>query len=253
MHDDLTARRFDVQFLFIFQTHWCYLDNYPFRTNLFGEQTYTFLALMIRILLVDDHEIVLQGLRILVAALPDITVAGALSDSNQVTDFLANTAVDILISDLNMPGCNGLDLTRQIRQAYPAVKILMLTMTDDAASIRQAIQAGVHGYVLKRTGPDELQKAMQAIMQGRRFFGENIVSLLAQERTTPDGPFAVLSDREMEVLILIATEHATADIANHLFISVNTVETHRRHLLQKLNVKNVAGLVRLAMRHGLVS
>lgn len=208
----------------------------------------------IRLLLVDDHQLILDSLQLLFASVPGVEVVGKVNDSRCVTDWLAHTEVDLLLCDLHMPYLSGIDLTLLLRKKYPTVKVLLLTMAEDAQTIREAVRAGAAGYMLKRAGRDELEKAVTALMQGKRYFGAEVMEQLAilEEPGTHD-PLTTLTEREVDVLRLIADENATHQIAEKLFISVPTVETHRRHLMQKLGVKSVVGMVKFAMKHGLVS
>ncbi len=210
----------------------------------------------IRLLLVDDHQLILDSLRTLFASVPAVQVVGAVNDSRRVADVLAKTPVDLLLCDLHMPDLSGIDLTLTLRRSHPGVKVLLLTMAEDVATIREAVRAGCAGYVLKRAGRNELELAVTTVMAGQRYFSPAVLDqlTLANDATTDDGnPLAILTDREVDVLRLIADEKPTHLIADKLCISVPTVETHRRHLMQKLGVKSVVGMVKFAMKHGLVS
>ncbi len=178
------------------------------------------------------------------------------NDSRRVVETLATTRVDVLLCDLHMPHLSGIDLTLCLRKSYPTVKVLLLTMADDAPTVREAVRAGVAGYVLKRAGRTELEKAVTTLVRGQRYFSPEVIDQLAQleeTETTEHDSLTALTDREVDVLRLIADENPTHRIAEKLFISVPTVETHRRHLMQKLGVKSVVGMVKFAMKHGLVA
>lgn len=210
----------------------------------------------IRLLLVDDHQLILDSLQTLFASMPGIEVVGLINDSRRVPEILAKTDVDVVLCDLHMPYLSGIDLTLCLRKTHPAVKVLLLTMAEDAPTIREAVRAGVAGYALKRAGRDELEKAVMTLMQGQRYFCPEVMNQLAQlgdTGTAAHDPLTALTDREVDVLRLIADENPTHRIAEKLFISVPTVETHRRHLMQKLGVKSVVGMVKFAMKYGLVS
>lgn len=209
-----------------------------------------------RILLVDDHQIVLDSLRLLLATIEHIEVIGTLNDCRRVASFLAKQEVDIVICDLHMPHMTGIELTVHLRQRYPAIKVMLLTMAEDGASIREAVRAGIHGYVLKRAGRDELEKAVNSLIRDKKYFSDEILDKLAAiapSMADAYDPLAFLTDREIDVLKLIAAEYSTNEIAEKLFISVPTVETHRRHLMQKLGVKSVVGMVKFAIKHGMVA
>ncbi len=210
----------------------------------------------IRLLLVDDHQLILDSLQTLFASVPAVEVVGTLNDSRRVADVLAKLPVDVLICDLHMPVLSGIDLTLALRRSHPGLKVLLLTMAEDAATVGEAVRAGCAGYVLKRAGRSELELAVTTVMAGQRYFSPAVLEQLTQHanHTTDDGnPLAMLTDRELDVLRLIADEKPTYLIADQLFISIPTVETHRRHLMQKLGVKSVVGMVKFAMKHGLAT
>jgi DNA-binding NarL/FixJ family response regulator len=210
----------------------------------------------IRLLLVDDHQLILDSLQTLFLSIPSVQVVGVLNDSRRVPDVLAKTTVDVMLCDLHMPHLSGIDLTLQLQRSHPMVKVLLLTMAEDAPTIREAVRAGVSGYALKRAGRAELERAVITIMAGQRYFSPAVLEQLAcadEMATGAFDPLTALTEREVDVLRLIADENPTHLIASKLYISVPTVETHRRHLMQKLGVKSVVGMVKYAMKHGLVS
>jgi DNA-binding NarL/FixJ family response regulator len=211
----------------------------------------------IRILLADDHQIVLDSLSNLLSSLEGIEVIGKVINGKFALELLEHTEVDMLIADLNMPECGGVELCTQIRQRFPAVKILMLTMADDIQSIRAAIRAGAMGYVLKRTGLDELKKAIFSLQNNQKYFSDEVIAELVSgsgenAESFQSKPNIPLTEREIEVLKLIAKEYSTPQIAEKLFISVATVETHRQRMSQKIGVKGAVGLVLYAMKQGLL-
>ena len=210
-----------------------------------------------RILLADDHQIVLESLSNLLNTLEQIEVVGKVTDGIQALGFLESHEVDILISDMHMPECGGIDLCVQVRQLFPSVKILMLTMADDVTHIREAIRAGAMGYVLKRTGLDELKKAINSLQNNQKYFSDEVIAELVNgSEENADSllskPAIPLTEHEIEVLKLIAQEYSTSQIADKLFISVATVETHRQRMSQKIGVKGAVGLVLYAMKEGLL-
>ncbi|MCA0233072.1 response regulator [Runella limosa] len=211
----------------------------------------------IRLVIVDDHQIVLDSLKMLFGTIENITVAVTFTDSRNVMSFLEEHEVDIVVSDLHMPHLSGIDLTLVLRERFPTVKVLLLTMAEDATHIREAIKAGVNGYILKKSGREELEKAIYTLMSGRKYYSEAVIEELsssAPEDLNDARPDTILhlTSREIEIIKLIANEFSTNEISDILCISVPTVETHRRNLMQKLSVKSVAGVVKYAMRHGLV-
>lgn len=214
----------------------------------------------IKVLLTDDHEIVLDSLSLLISMIEDIEVVGTLSDSRKVYDFLANNAVDVLLSDLNMPHLSGIDLTLQVRQHFPHVKVLMLTVSENADEIRAAFRAGISGYVMKKAGKAELAKALKSVADGNKYFSEAVMQQLmampadepAFRDETPIIEPVALTFREIEIIRLIAQELSTSEIADKLYISVGTVETHRHNILRKLGVKNVIGIIKYAMLYKII-
>lgn len=213
---------------------------------------------MTKILLIDDHQVILESLKLLFRSIKDVEVVGTLNDSRMVMKFLENeSSIDLLVTDLHMPYLSGIDLTLLIRNTYPNIKILLLTMAEDAIHIREALKAGVHGYILKKSGREELEKAIERIMNGKRYYSEEVVDELAanpDEDYNNSRPETIerLTPREIDVLKLIAQEKSTNEIAEILFVSVPTIETHRGNLMKKLNVKSAIGMVKFAIKHGLV-
>ena len=217
----------------------------------------THLTTPVRLLIVDDHQIVLDSLRMLFDTIENISVLMTFTDSRNVLAYLENHNVDIVISDLHMPHLSGIDLTLVLRARFPSLKILLLTMAEDAIHIREAIKAGINGYILKKSGREELEKAIYTLMTGCKYYSEAVIeelSFSATDDLNDSQPNTILhlTSREIEVIKLIANEFSSNEIAKVLCISMPTVESHRRNLMQKLNVRSVAGVVKYAMRHGLV-
>ena len=212
---------------------------------------------MTKILLIDDHQVILESLKLLFRSIENVEVVGTLNDSRLVHAFLENNAVDLVISDFHIPHLSGVDLTLQIRKNHSHIKVMLLTMAEDAPHIREAIKAGVSGYVLKKTNKEELTLAIGQIMAGKRFFSQDVIDELtatADDDGNNANPATIqhLTEREIEILKLIALEYSSNEIAEKLFITISTVETHRRNLFQKLNVKSAIGLTKYALKHGLV-
>lgn len=215
------------------------------------------MAEITRLLLVDDHLIVLDSLSLLLSTNADFQVAGMVSSGKQALQFLKENEIDVLITDLKMPDMTGIELCLKARQEYPKLKILILTMVDDPVQIREAIAAGTTGYILKNTDRTELYFAISALATGKKFFSEHVVfglaDMLQQERGSQiPGEISKLTTRELEVLHLIAKEFSTSEIASKLFISIPTAESHRRNLIQKLGVKGTVGLVLYAVKNHIV-
>lgn len=211
----------------------------------------------IRILLADDHQIVLDSLANLLDTITGIRVVGKVINGRIALDFLQANEIDLLITDLSMPECGGLKLCSQVQQRFPKVKVLILTMLYDIKNIREAIRAGATGYIPKRTGLEELTRAIESIMEGRMYFSEEIILELAG--TEGEGPdsfgeisHATFSSRELEVLKLIAQEYSTPQISEILCLSVPTIETYRQRMIRKAGVKGAVGLVLYAMKYKLL-
>jgi two-component system response regulator NreC len=208
----------------------------------------------IRVVLVDDHAILRSGLRRVLDAEPDIEVVGeAESADRAVFEALANKP-DVVVMDLVMPGKSGIEGMPAVLQAVPDVKLLVLSMQDDPRYVREAFEAGAAGYVLKEAADTEVVGALRAVAAGERYvhptLGARLVAAEAEERTRADAD--PLSEREREVLRLLALGHTNQEIAKMLYISVRTAETHRAHIMQKLRLSSRAELVRYALENGLI-
>lgn len=212
---------------------------------------------MIKILLIDDHKVVLDSLKLLFRTISDVEVVGTINDSRNTITFLENHEVDLIITDFHMPYFSGVDLTLQVRSQFPEIKIILLTMAEDSPQIREAIIAGVNGYILKKSETEEIEKAIQQVIKGKKYFSPEVIEELTANydgdlNNAIPNSIQHLTEREIEVLKLVVVEKSNIEIAEKLFISLSTVETHRRNLFQKLNVKSAIGLTRFALKHGLV-
>ena len=208
----------------------------------------------IRVVLVDDHAILRSGLRRVLDAEPDIEVVGeAESADRAVFEALANKP-DVVVMDLVMPGKSGIEGMPAVLQAVPDVKLLVLSMQDDPRYVREAFEAGAAGYVLKEAADTQVVGALRAVAAGERYvhptLGARLVAAEAEERKRADAD--PLSEREREVLRLLALGHTNQEIAKMLYISVRTAETHRAHIMQKLSLASRADLVRYAISEGLL-
>jgi DNA-binding NarL/FixJ family response regulator len=211
----------------------------------------------IRIVFIDDHKVVLDALKLLFDSIPDFETIRCFEGFDEAKSFLLNEQVDVLISDLNMPRSSGIELAIFLREHCPSLKILMLTMVEDASQIREAIRAGVKGYVFKKSGKEELEKAVRTVQSGRKYFSEEVIEELALEpdedlnQASPN-TIEQLTPREIEILKLVANEFNTKEIAEKLFVSVPTIETHRGNLMRKLGVKSAIGMTKFAIKHRLI-
>lgn len=211
-----------------------------------------------RILIVDDHEIFLDSLSLLVATFADVEVLGNCKNASEAISFIEKNEIDLLITDYKMPQMTGIELTIFVRQHFPNIKVLMLSVSEEAEMIREAFQAGVWGYMMKRAGKAELQKAIQTIANGQKYFSESVVFELMRLGLTDNVPkeeisqeFTQLTEREIEIIRLITKELSSQAIAEKLFIAPKTVETHRHNILKKLGVKNTVGIIKYAIKNGL--
>jgi len=208
----------------------------------------------IRVLLADDHEILLESLATSINTSDTIEVVATATNGEEVIRKLEVHEVDVLVCDMQMPVMDGISTVLQVRQLYPNIKILMLTMLDDVEPITKAIQAGASGYILKKSKKTELENAILAVASGKKYFNEEIISSLMKQEEEVFNDFhpQSLTERELEILVLIAQENSSPKIADKLFISINTVETHRKNIFRKLNIKNLAGIIRYALQHKLI-
>jgi DNA-binding NarL/FixJ family response regulator len=209
----------------------------------------------IRVLLADDHALVRSGLRALLTAQPDIEVVGEAEDGVVVVDRCRMLRPDVVLLDLTMPGRGGIPAADELRRACPETKVLVLTMHEDEGYARVAAAAGVAGYVLKRSLATELIKAIHAVCRGEPYV---TASLAKAFQEAPSGKTRTpasdkLTDRESDVVRLIALGHTNAEIAGKLHISEKTVETHRAHIFEKLHLETRADLVRFAIEHELMT
>ncbi|HAV78529.1 MAG TPA: DNA-binding response regulator [Anaerolineae bacterium] len=213
---------------------------------------------MIRVLIAEDHLMVRAGIRALLEKAGDIHVMGEASNGQEAIDMVQEHKPDVLIMDIMMPRMNGIQAAENIRDLKLPTNILILSMYADTGFVHQALQFGVKGYVLKSSVSDELLRAVRAVANGQTYLSSPISEIVVESVINPrvggkdKDPISGLSPREKEILQLIAEEHTSSEIAGLLFISEKTVEKHRARLMEKLSVRNLAGLVRLAVKYRLV-
>jgi DNA-binding NarL/FixJ family response regulator len=214
-----------------------------------------------KILIVDDHEVVRDGLKNILTSLDNISIAGEAGNGEDAVKMYSSLKPDLVIMDISMPGMNGIEATRVIKEKDPDARILILTMHDNQEYLNQIIRSGAKGFILKNTDKEELLDAVRTVSSGDNFFSKDISKLIidnyirtAKETEKNDGYKEVpLTKREIEILKLIASGYSNQEIANILYISYNTVDTHRKNIMHKLSIKNTAGLVRYAIEKGLIS
>jgi two-component system response regulator NreC len=211
----------------------------------------------IRILLADDHAVLRTGLRMLISSQRDLEVVGEASDGDEAVRKAGTLRPDVALVDISMPGTGGLKAIERIRQAAPATRVLVLTMHDVPAYLRASVAAGASGYVVKRSADSDLLAAIRDVHRGRTVLDPSLAaraahgSLRRRGATDPTTPTALLSQREREVLELVAQGFTNQQIADHLGLSVKTVETYRARLVEKLGLQSRAELVRYALDSGL--
>ncbi len=212
----------------------------------------------VRVVVVDDHTLVRQGIVGLLTSQPDIEVVGQAGDAREAMVVIASVAPDVVLMDIAMPGRSGLDATREIRDRFPAVQVLVVTIHDREDYLFQALRAGAAGYVLKGAEVQDLLEAVRTVQRGEVYLFPSVTKKLVadylrrsqagEDRTTYDG----LSDREREILGLIAQGLTTNAIAATLFLSPHTVQSHRDHIMTKLDLHSKAALIKYAIAHGLI-
>jgi two-component system response regulator NreC len=209
-----------------------------------------------KVLLVDDHAILREGLRMVLESQPQITVVGEAEDGRQAVEMAEQLHPDVVVMDIAMPNLNGLEATRQIKRRMPQIKVVILTMHENHQYLLQIVKAGATGAVLKRSAGAELVQAVKAAARGESFFSPSIASLLVEDyRLRLQGdvdPIETLTDREREVLQLVAEGKTNQEIADQLFISIKTVQTHRAHIMEKLDAHDRTDLVKHAIRTGMI-
>lgn len=208
----------------------------------------------VKVLLVDDHQIILDSLTLLFELMEGIEVVASVNDSRKVIQLLNEHEVDVLITDLTMPYMDGIQLSFKVKEHFPDMKILMLTVNDQPDLIQDAFKAGISGYVMKKAGREELEHAIQTVASGQLHFGQEVMKTLLSGAglDQQDDKLSQLTKRELEIVKLIAQEYSSAEIAEKLFISLGTVETHRHNIFKKLEVKNAIGVAKFALKYNLV-
>ncbi len=212
---------------------------------------------MINILIAEDHQMMVDGIKAMLANEPAIRVVAEASNGIEALSCLEKNDIDIVLLDINMPVLDGVETSKKIKALYPMVKVIALSMYDEGALIYSMLKNGVKGYILKNIGKERLLEAIQTVYDGENYFSDHVKDTLLTSmqpgKTKSSSEFMVkLTRREKEIINLIIDEYTTAEIAEKLFISEKTVETHRKHVLQKLNVRNTAGLVRTVIQKGLL-
>jgi len=214
---------------------------------------------MVRILLADDHTVMRAGLRLLLERHEDFEVVGEAADGRQAVDIATELKPTVVVMDIAMPQLNGVEAARQILNRYPDTAIVMLSMHSDESYVLRSLKAGARAYLLKDSAEADLVSAIQAIIEGKSFFSPGVRALLKEDyihrlaKFGADDTYELLTAREREVLQLVAEGRSNKEVAALLNLSLYTVETHRTHILQKLNLHSVPDLILYAVRKGIIS
>lgn len=210
-----------------------------------------------KLILADDHQIMIDGLLSILSNHPHITVMGVAKNGLQVLEILEKTSTDIVLTDISMPDMDGLELTKILRKKYPATKIIALSMHGDTTHINDMIEAGVSGYIYKNASNKELIEALNKVHDGGQYFSDEIAATIIRSmndhtKRKEEEEKVNLTDREKEIILLIAKEYSNALIGKELYISERTVETHRKNIYRKTNTTSVVGLIKWAYENKVI-
>lgn len=211
---------------------------------------------MIKVFIVDDHKMVIEGIQLLLQNQADLKVIGFALGGLEAVDKLQDCNPDVVLLDINMPDLNGIETCKQLLEHCPDMKIIAISMHKESSLIKLMLSSGAKGYVLKNAGQEELIDAIKSVYAGKMYLDDTVNEIVVNSvahgaEHKVKSPFPTLSRREKEILLLILKEHTTQEIADRLFISFGTVETHRRNMLIKTGARNTAGLVRIALEYEL--
>jgi DNA-binding NarL/FixJ family response regulator len=210
-----------------------------------------------KVAIVDDHKMFRQGVESMLDDHDEVSLAWGAADGAEALTKIIEEQPDVILMDISLGKESGISLTTKILETYPDIKVLGLSMHKEDNYIVKILESGAKGYLLKDAGSDEMVAAIKTIFDGGTYYSSHVTNVLMKHITqgtkpSEKGDLIKLTNRELEVLRLIAEEHSNPEIAEKLFISIRTVDTHRRNLLDKLDAKNTAGLVKYAMKHGIV-
>lgn len=208
-------------------------------------------SVRMKILLVDDHTILLDGVKSLLSEEEDLQVVGQAGSAEAALEFLRKQDVDLIITDYNMPGMDGLSLLNTVKRIAPNTKIILLSMHDEVHLVKEILKAGVNGYVLKKDTHKELLDAIHDVRSGKVYLSSDVNKMLIANLNNPDEG-KLLTGREREILKLIAKEYTNRNIAEELFISERTVETHRKNIFRKTGTNSIVGLIKFAYANNLI-
>jgi len=212
-------------------------------------------TLAVKIMLVDDHPLVLESISKLLE--PHFTVVGRVQDSGEIITRALEHRPDVILLDARMPGLSGFAATRELKKHLPKVKVILLTMLTEAISVSEGLRAGASGYVLKQSASEELRLAIETVLANKRFLSEKLApevrEALEHEWFRPEGYSSDLTGRQREILVLLAQGQSARHIAQHLNISIKTVEFHKANITRKLGVHTTSDLIKFALAHGLTT
>jgi DNA-binding NarL/FixJ family response regulator len=210
----------------------------------------------IKVFILDDHQMLIDGIKALLINEKQFEITGTATNAKTALEMVRQNPPEIILSDINMPEMDGVAFTREIKRTHPDLKVLALSMFGEKSTISEMLDAGASGYILKNTGQQELIDALLKISQGGMFFSDEIsaemMKAMSERGQKKDEEKIHLTDREKEIIQLIAKEYSNAQIGETLFISERTVETHRKNIFRKANTKTVVGLIKFAIEHKLI-
>ena len=211
---------------------------------------------MNKVIVVEDHQILLESISLLISTIPNIELVGKASNGLKAMQILETEEVDIVVSDVMMPVMNGVELTWKVKQQFPHIKVLMLTVSEDAQTIKNALQAGADGFIFKSAEREELEEAIACLINNKKYYSDKAILSLAEAQnevfiSDKEALKTMLTERELQILKLISLEMSGIQIAEKLFISPTTVESHRKNLFSKIGVNTSVGLVKYALKHGI--
>ncbi len=216
---------------------------------------------MVNIILVDDHKLIRDGISSYLNSAPDkYNLVGEAENGKQALEQIALRSPDLVITDLNMPEMDGLELIKEIRKRYPSIKIIVLSMVDEAQYIKQVLKLGANGYLLKNSGAEDVKNSVDTVMGGDTYYSTEVTSVIMNQLVSGGKNKKVsrfendftLTNREKEILNLIVKEYNNGEIADKLFISIRTVDAHKRNMIEKTGSKNIAGLLVWALKNNIV-
>ncbi len=215
---------------------------------------------VIRVLVIDDHQLMIDGIKSILEGEQDVVFAGGVANMEEALAFLEEFPVDVVLADINLPGKSGIEVTREIKNLHPSIQVLALTMHEELEMVKKMVEAGATGFLLKRANMNEVLDAIRTVARKEKYLGRDIQGMMMDNLYKSETEMQAgkqekvkLTPREKEILSLVAKEFTNEQIANKLFISERTVETHRRNIFSKTKTKSIVGLIKYAIHHGLIT